>query len=128
MRETRFSKYLMDSKDANRSLGRGRVAQRGMNICSKACEMISYGAQKKKRITLWTHQCPNEKETAHSNRRVHGGFIYKRSVYKGVGIREGKAEGMETVDLLQMFQSPGWRAGQTGMKSGCAETVGNLII
>lgn len=65
---------------------------------------------------------------SHSNRRVHGGFIYKRSIYKGVGIGEAEAGGMETVDLLHRVQSPGWRAGWTRRKSGSAEAMENLII
>ena len=45
-----------------------------------------------------------------------------------MGIEEAETEGMETVDLFQMVQSPRWRAEWTRIKSGSAEAMENPII
>lgn len=48
---------------------------------------------------------------AHSNGRVHGGFIHKGCIYEGVHVGKGEEKGKETIDFLQGREQggPGWK-------------------
>ena len=61
------------------------------------------------------------------NRRGQGGFIYRGSIYKGVGIGEAEGRGQRN-DLFHPGQLQGQRAELLRMENGSAETMGNLVI
>lgn len=64
-----------------------------MNMFLKAGQMVSSELQKLKSVNLCNRQGPKKKQMAQSNRREPRGFIYKGSMYKGVGIGEAEGRG-----------------------------------